>query len=123
MTIFEHRPHETPIGLVYCLPEFWIHGPPPPGVGDTVERIDEKWQGKGVPVMRLPEIVEERYRVVNTLPIVGPHFQRTEVREFVQVLRSGVRFVRRVDDKPASIARVELPDAVPGGTALIVEAA
>jgi hypothetical protein len=58
------------------------------------------------------------YRVLDVLPIVGPHFQRTEVTRYLFV---SLRKILLRNRTAGTVTSIDLPAAVPGGVALIVE--
>jgi hypothetical protein len=126
-TIRAHVPVETPAGLVVALPPdtkppFWpVFDLAVPCPNDT-DGDGDCWMCVRNPNAHL----HGRYRVLDVRPIVGPHSQRTDVVRYVQVMSDGVYLMRRSMKKQPNHYRrmgytINLPAAVPGGVALIVE--
>jgi hypothetical protein len=132
-TIRAHVPVETPAGLVVALPPdtkppFWP-------VFDLAVPCPKCGGSSYIPSPTVPNrklnccdgwVLHGRYRVLDVRPIVGPHSQRTDVVRYVQVMSDGVYLMRRSMKKQPNHYRrmgytINLPAAVPGGVALIVE--
>jgi hypothetical protein len=136
-TIRAHVPVETPAGLMVALPPGTMHPKPvaplarlawkePPDVFDlavpcpTQDPLDgrrrncRKCNGTGW-------VLHGRYRVLDVLPIVEYVDDCTDSIDLIECVGINGPSLWRADNDWAPWCDIDLPVAVPGGVALIVE--